>query len=430
MPDPITTVLNSGDPEQLEALVTGIMNRQQTAKAAILQNRAATFGTLTKSFQDREPDRYDKLDRVFRFFQASAQKDTQMLRKLQDENLAAAKTYMADAEYKALVLQVEGTSADGGYSVPPEFAADLARVLGAYGYARQYGRVWQMASNVLNIAQLATKPTVAWVGENAAIASSKATEGQTVLTTNKLAAIWVASNEFVYDVNFDIYNVILELFAEQFAFTEDNVFFRASNTTFRGLMYYAAQGANTAVTVYRGGSSTSGKTSLPQIGTAAADDDSWTDLLRLIDGQNMSLTRGGRIFIDQRCWIGMLAQKDSNKRYIVDLINSGLSMSTGFAGTPEWYFHGYPLTVLPTGVMLTYTTAASASTPYAIFGNLKAAWATLGTRGGFAVKVLEEGTVDSVSLAEKDLVGLRMTERLAMNCALPAFLNILSTSAS
>ena len=76
---------------------------------------------------------------------------------------------------------------------------------------------------------------------------------------------------------------------------------------------------------------------------------------------------------------------------------------------------GYPM--VNTEVMA--TRAAATGTVFGIFGDLRRGLA-MGERGSMTMKLGEEGTVGANNLFEKDLVALRVIERVAMGVLLPS----------
>ena len=93
-------------------------------------------------------------------------------------------------------------------------------------------------------------------------------------------------------------------------------------------------------------------------------------------------------------------------------------------------FRGFPIVALPNGVIINgYDGLSHASTPFAVFGNLKNAGAWIGTHGGMDIRISYDATVETVNAFANDLQLLRLTERLAFGVGQPVYLAVLSTSA-
>lgn len=355
----------------------------------------------------------DEIQKTFRFLAAIAQNDHQTLRAIQQ-------TY--EPEYvRTLAPQLEGTNSAGGYLVPPEFYQDILFLLNEYGFARKYCGSVQMRSNVLNVSTLTGKPSVAWTSENGVIPASKATIGRLTLTAQKLAAIYPISNELLADANIDIYNVILRVFVEVFGQEEDTQVFRGTGSPFTGILNTSG-----VVTTYLGGSSTSTKTKYTDI--------TLDDLINLCNSIGPAQQRGASLFIEQNTLTDLLKKKDSQNRYLWDLAQSNnppIQGMVGLQGAGGLTFRGYPVAVLPNGIMINgYDGSAHASTPFAVFGNLKTAGAWLGVHAGMEVRVSQDATAETVNAFTNDLQLLRITERIAFGVGQPGYLAVLSTSAS
>lgn len=354
----------------------------------------------------------EKIRKTFRFFSALSSGDHEEMRRIHASY---------DPEYvKLLSPQIEGTNSVGGYLVPQEFYADVVFALNEYGFARKYCPVVEMNSNILNVSTLAGKPTVQWVDENNVINASKATFGRLTLTAKKLAAIYPISNELLQDANIDVYNTIVRIFANVFAQEEDTQVFRGNGTPFTGILNTA--GVNTT---YLGGSSASGKTHFPDV--------TFDDMISLVQSLAPAYQRDAAIFIEQNALTELLKKKDANSRYLWDLTNAILPnvAPNGASATSTLSFRGFPIVVLPNGILTTtYDANPHPSTPFAIFGNLKTAGAWLGQRGAMDVRISFDATADSVNAFTNDLQMMRLTERIAFGVAQPSYLSVLSTSAS
>lgn len=432
-----------------QAIVNQITGRDPEEMIRLARNQKFGQGMMNSFLEPQKKENDHKIGRWKEWMHAVNESDTAVLRQLDKEHKARAIDMFNSGklpEFNSLAPWLEGTTTAGGYSVPPEYAADIARNIGMYGIARRYFRQYNgddpryagAKSYLVNIPYISAKPTtgVAVVAENSTIAASKPTEGNLQITVKKLAAIWAGTNEFLQDTNIDSYSIMLDIYGEQFQIQEDTGALQNANTNWNGLLWYGAGAitsgiaANGAIAVSRANSSTGGKTGYPQIGDAAADaTDSWADLLFILQQQPSALYAGGMFFMDQNILIALLSMRDTQHRFIADIAN-GLSFETGLEGQPVIKFRGYPIVCVPSGIMLTYDASAHVSTPFTAFCNPQRSWVCMTQRGGFRVDNLREGTIDGTSLAGIDAQALRMIERVGFGTALPFTVTVLRTDAS
>lgn len=433
--------LKTTDSEELKLMVQSMVTSTIKENAAIDKGRKGLFGAgLMKSLALKEPDAQNRVEKVFDFFRACVSEDPVLMNRASENNSAEYKSLL-DAnkitpwEFKALAPANEGTNSAGGYTVPVEFAADLSRNLGTYGYCRRYFRNIQMARKTLDLAGLLTKPSVALVAEGAAIGASKPVLDQLVLTAKKVAAIYPITNELLEDANIDTYSIILDIFTEQFQIFEDQSGFQNANTNWNGLLWYGAGAitsgiaANGARAYSRYNASNAGKTTYPQFGDTLINTgiDNWGDMLLLQTGQPSALFEGGKYFVDQNVLVALLSARTTQAVFGTgNLLNWG----TGLDGQPKLTFGGYEIVCIPSGIMLTYDASAHVSAPFTIFCNPQRAYVMMGLRGGFFVDTLREATVDTVSLGEIDAIGIRMKERIAFGTGRPETVSVLRNDAS
>lgn len=441
MPEPISAVFDIHDPQSTADFVASLVRTTIKKDSAINEGRKGMFGNgLMKSLSQNEKGAQARAEKVFDFFRALSTGDAYQIGRL-SETYASESKSMLDAgsltpwEFKTLAPANEGTNSAGGYTVPIEWAADLTRNLGKYGFARRYLRPYQMSRKTLDMAGLLTKPSVALVAEGAAIAASKPVLDQLVLTAKKVAAIYPATNELLEDANIDTYAIMLEIYTEQFQIFEDTSAFQNANTNWPGLLWYGAGAitsgiaANGARAYSRTNSTSGGATGYPQMSDAASTTDAWFDHLLMLQGQPSALFEGGKFFIDQNVLVAMLAMRDSNKRFLADL-DTSLAPGMGLEGQTILRYRGYEVVPLPSGIMFTYDASAHASAPFSVFCNPQRCWAMMGTRGGFFVDQSKDGTVDTVSAFENDLTLWRMKERIAFGVGRPETMAVLRTDAS
>ena len=319
--------------------------------------------------------------------------------------------------------QDEGTAADGGYLVPTELTALVMQILRNSSTFWQHMRHISMRSNVRDVPTLGTGPTVAWYGENAAIDDTKVTFGKLTLTAKKLACIVAVSNELLEDTPVDAIQVIAENVADAIALEIDTQIARGTGTPWTGLL------GLTTGTYVQGDATNSGKTKYIDV--------TWDDLFNMTTTKlPPNAMKGAALYIDQNVWNVLLKLKDGQNNYLYwGSTANGLPRESGGAQTHNesdnsmlWYFNGFPVHVMPSGVLIgTFDAAAHVTTKHAIFGNVyKTCW--IGDKRALTADLGTEATIDGVNLYANDLTGIRYTQRLAFGCGLPLKLIALVTS--
>jgi hypothetical protein len=108
----------------------------------------------------------------------------------------------------------------------------------------------------------------------------------------------------------------------------------------------------------------------------------------------------------------------------------GIDLVTGLDGQGKLVFNGYDIVVLPSNIMVTYSTSAAPSTPFCCLTNPMRSWSCMGIRGGFEVDMSTDATVDNISLFTNDAKGFRMKERVGFGTGRPDTTVVLRTSAT
>lgn len=316
-----------------------------------------------------------KFAKTVRFFQAIVGRNTQVLNQMHSE--VATKANLS-----------EGTTTAGGFLVPEEFKAEILRLVPTFGVFRANCRIIPMARDVMHVPAAGTTDNSAiWTSEGAQILNTQPTFRECVLNINKLAALPTVTNELLADANVDVISYLAGIIAWAFAKEEDNQAFNGTGSPFVGAL--AATGVPT--TPHQGGT---GMICL-----------SYQDLINATVNIYSNST-GNAKFYFHRSMLGRIR---------------GLITTAGapiFGGTTN-EVAGYPLVSTETLPSTSSTSAAIAGTAYAIFGDLRMGMA-MGERGSMTMKLTEEGTVGGNNLFEKDMVGLRMIERIAIGVLLPS----------
>ena len=282
----------------------------------------------------------------------------------------------------------ESTGASGAFLVPEEFAAEVLRLADSYGVARQNTRHIPMKTDVLNVPAAGTTDVSAhWTNEGSQIYGTSPTFKQVVLTINKLATLPKMTREFLADANVNVLDYLSGLIAEQFAKEEDTQCFIGSGSPFVGALN--ATGAPT----------------YPHLAGTGFEVLSYQDLVRVVARVKTSATAGAKYYFHR----SMIA-------HIRSLITD--------AGAPVFPSVGNSLLgspIVATEVLpgINHTAYRTDATTYALYGDLSQG-VLMGERGTLEMKLNEVGVVGNDNLFEKDMVALRVIERVAFGVALPS----------
>jgi HK97 family phage major capsid protein len=318
-----------------------------------------------------------------------------------DPNEAMGKTlaglrFGAKSKYadfvKTLAPQNETTAADGGTLVPDVTRPEILRLMEEFGVGRSDFRVLPMGvSKVVKIPRKLTGATVTRTSENTAITDTKVTLDYVTLTASKVAAIVAMSNELDEDSIVDMGQYVNELLGESFAEEEDGQFYAGTGSPHTGLF-------NTT--------STYGK----EVQVASAADISYDDLVSVVYGIKSNYLLNAVWRMHRTVYAEICKIKDLQDRPIV--VNP--------AEPTKASMFGYPIRLIESAPN---ADTATAGMPLIILGAGKNA--IIGSKRDLTVKILTEATVDSVNLAENDLVGIRVTKRDAFTVALPSAYSVI-----
>lgn len=275
----------------------------------------------------------------------------------------------------------EGTDSAGGYLVPEEFELDVIRVIETYGLIPKYARTHEMKYLTKSLAGQSSGVSVTWPGESTAGTSSQPVLEQPQLTLRKMMGLTAWSNEVLSDTQ-GLVVYLSDIFGEALAAEIDNQGFQGtgSSPAITGLTKITGSEVQTLV----------GETSFAAI-----------DRANLIAGtRKLTQARrtGGR-FVFHRDVIGVIeGMTDDNGQPLIRGMNEG----------EVTRLLGYPLE--ETEKMPSLADNDDAATVFGVFGNFK--WVHYGRKAGIAVAIAKEGTIGSDNLFEKDMGGLRVTQRV------------------
>lgn len=287
-------------------------------------------------------------------------------------------------------IMSEGTPAQGGYTVPVEYANEIIKLQRAGSILRQLARVFPMKTLTRLLPRQLTNVTVTWTDEGAVKTETKPTFSQLTQTAKKLAAIVKMTDELLEDNSVDLDQFIMELIAEAMGLEEDRVGF-AGNTgagdAFMGVLY--AVGVN--VQLMAGATVT------------------FDDIVDLIMQLNAKYREGATLITSTAGLQAIMKVKDAQGRYL---------WQTPAAGqVPKIWTYPYKISdQLPVNLG-----AGTNQTPL-LFGNFKKNF-FLSPRGGYEV-FSSKSASDWVSGAlvsafTQDETWSRFKERLSLDVALP-----------
>lgn len=227
----ITARLSSANPEQVKAEKDALVNRITELESSL--KTLKTSPAVRKMVWGKAGAQAQEGEQVMNFYD--------FLKAVGTNDRAVL------AQVKASSGQNEGTTADGGYLVPDEFASEIVKLERANSIARQIARVFPMGGKTRNIPKELAKPAVSWVGEGTEIGLTKGTLTQVVQTAKKLVAIIPFSDELMEDAQIDYNSFIAEVVAQEMGREEDKQAFvgdiSGASDPFNGV--YFGSGVNT-----------------------------------------------------------------------------------------------------------------------------------------------------------------------------------------
>lgn len=334
-------------------------------------------------------------------------------KKAEDQNRDVTRKFLLalvnrdDATLKALTTST-GDTPKAGYLIPTELQREILRIAaGEYGIARREMRYLPFSGpgNTRQIPTLATSVSVSWVNEAGAKGAVQPTFGLVNQTLKKLAAIVPLTEELLEDSAINLTQLVAELFAEAIAKAEDEAFFNGSGSPWTGIL------KNGSVQIVNMGTGE---------GFSALTAD---DLLDMIDKTPSAMLQGAKFYMN---------------RTILSVIRKLKAATTG-----EYIYQnpggGLPATIWNYPVVTCDAfpgiTATAASTAFVLFGNLQKT-AVFGDKQEMRVMLLDQATitdtdgVTAINLAQQDMVGIRVVERVGYVLALPTGVTVLKSGAA
>lgn len=305
------------------------------------------------------------------------------------------------------------TGAAGGFLLPKPFLAELFVTIEDRGVARRLFRGVPMTSKDLDLKDIATKPTTVWEAENAKIALTSITTGESKLTAKKLAALLNWTNEFEEDEVFGAISLASTLFGEALADKEDKAGFIGGGVSDTGNGSFTGMLNLPAATVVQ-----------MAAGKVAFDQVTFDDLSRLRYSVSNARRRNARYFVNPSI-IGTLERiKGNDGQYVY--------RAPSVAGQPGtmWGIPVEEVEVLP-GL----SASSQEGSRFIAFGDPSNM--LFGTRRGVSFDISREGSIidtataeNSYSAFQQDGAILRVTERIGFASPKADNFAVLKTAAS
>lgn len=348
--------------------------------------------------------------------------------------VAQAVVGMSGVDLKANEALIEEQDNRGGYLVSREVSAAIVRIAASVGTIMSQAMKWPMKTDELGIPNYTGSfLTGAYLGVDVAGSVTGLTFGQAALIAKKWQLAFVVGNDLLADASANLADWLLALGGEALANVIDQQGFaggsgNSSNGVtvtgpFVGILGLAvgAQGTGTVATQYTCGS---GKTKFSNDSTTTTPNgfDVLVDASNMIGQLEESILDGAGFYMHRTVWAAMRVQKDTAGNFVLPFGGLATPASiTNLAGggpiTPAGSILSYPVYTnrwLPT---LPASNAASASTAFIIFGNLKAM--AFGDRGEMRVAQFESGSFGGKEIALADQRGIVYKHRHALTATLP-----------
>ncbi len=304
-----------------------------------------------------------------------------------------------DTEKLKKMTTSDSDTSKAGVTIPKELLAEVMRLKeDGYGIARKEMRYlpFSGAGSKRDIPALSGSVSTYWTDEGAVKTSTQAVFAKVTQEVKKLAAIVPLTEELIEDSAIDLTALIAELFVEAVSIEEDAQFFGGTGTPFTGLLNNTSIGSLTLV---------AGKNTY-----AEADADDYLDLQYKV---KTSARAKGKYYMHPTVIASVMKLKSATSGEYVYAMPAGNKPAT------LWGKEVVECEALPA------TSGGSQNNkPFVLFGDLKQA-CVYGDKGEMRVKILDQATITDtdgttvINLAEQDMVGIRVVERVGYAVVLP-----------
>ena len=201
-----------------------------------------------------------------------------------------------DQELKKKTNMTEGTAAQGGYTVPEEFAGRIVEIAANASVVDQLTLTVPMKTNKFDIPKQLTAVSVAWTDEESTKSKTKPTFTEEQLVLKKLCAIVVASDELLDDTQVDLTGFIQRRIGLRMGLEIDRVILEGS--TIGGDIINGIINATAPTAVAMGAATLS-----------------YNDLVDLMNAQTVELFHDGAAFWMNRAALSLVMKlKDTTNR--------------------------------------------------------------------------------------------------------------------
>ena len=309
--------------------------------------------------------------------------------KIKDKNMVEEAYHALGGEDYQRAYQSEGTDADGGYSVPPIYHTDILQQAQEKSILFQEANVMRTTSKTDNFTYLDASASVAFVDEANDIASSKMTQGQFSISQKKIAAIGMFTNETLNDAPM-LYSKVVDNIKEKLEIKYNEILFTLT-TPFDGILSSNLTSSDLT-------EQTCGTT------VAATSIANLTDVVNAISSAN---ERNAKFYGSRsvRSALSTIAVNNYGDQLQFLGMRSGILRE----------LMGFPFVTVEE---MPSATSVSSGSAFAVFGDLKATCHVV-VNTDVRMQVLTEGTIDGVSLAQKDMTAVRLVTRLGFKVFVP-----------
>jgi HK97 family phage major capsid protein len=323
---------------------------------------------------------------------------------------------------KANEALIEEQDNRGGYLVEPEVAAAILRIAASVGTIMKQCQQWPMKTDELGIPNYTGSfLTGSYVGVDLPGTTTGLTFGQAVLIARKWQLAFTVGNDLLADASVQLADWLLAMAGEALAnMIDQQGFIGGTVGTAPGPFVGILNTPN--VQTY----------TLPSTMTTYVKFGVITDASNMIGLLEESVLDGAAFYMHRTVWAALRVQSDAVNGLPI-LLFGGLASpatldidSTGGPIRPAGSILGFPVYTnrwLPSTSVATQT-----STPFLIFGNMKAA--AFGDKGDMRVAQFESGSFGGKEIALSDQRGIVYKHRHAFVVVLPQAFVVAYTAAS
>lgn len=275
----------------------------------------------------------------------------------------------------------------------------IIELMPSFGQARQYMDQVPMTGLPITVPKELVNPTWTWgISENTSITSSKPTTDSVSWTPKKGGAIVVLTSELFADAIIQVGNYILRKTAQSKGQAEDIQFFRGTGSPFTGVFSTSHTYGGVELTA-----------------TANVNSLTYMNLLNCIVNVDQNYIANGAFHMHR-----------SILPYVWGLVdgNGNLIFRPSSGDVPATLL-GFPIRLIE-GAPTATAANATAGTPFILFGDLMNS-TIRDVVDSYQVKMLDQATVDGTSLAQNDLIGVRVLARAAFNANLVEKYSVIKT---